>query len=160
MTTVTTYVQGAERMMTRAELTPQGVRVRFADDQEGLIPLEVLQLSSPPKEVNLPDPYLFRLHLTNGDIEEIPWDYARHFADEGYRARTEQADAHGRRLLGKRLQRLRREVGLSQEELAKRAGISRVTIARIETGEQSPRYEALIALAKSLQIPLDRLLID
>jgi len=122
--------------------------------------LEVLQLPCPPKEVSLLDPYLFRLHLANGDIKEIPWDYARHFADKGYREQTEQSAAHGRRLLSKRLQWLRREAGLSQEELAERAGISRVTIARIEAGEQSPRYETLVRLAKSLQIPLERLLID
>ncbi|HID57335.1 TPA: XRE family transcriptional regulator [Candidatus Poribacteria bacterium] len=146
-------------MLTRVELSPQGILVHFADDREGLIPLKVLKLSSPPEQVSLPDPYTFHLHLANGDVKEFPWDYARHFADEGYRERSEQAAARGRRLLGKRLQRLRRQAGLSQEELAERAGISRVTIARIETGEQSPRYETLIALAKGLGSSLDQLLL-
>ncbi|MFQ5933634.1 MAG: helix-turn-helix domain-containing protein, partial [Dehalococcoidia bacterium] len=160
MKTTATYVRGAERMLIRAELTPEGIRVRFADDREGMIPLVDLKLESPPKRVTLPDPFTLYIHLEGGETEEIPWDYARHFADEGYRERSEQAAVQGRRLFGERLGRLRREKGLSQAELAKRSGIARVTIARIETGEQSPRYETIIALAKGLDLSVNRLLLD
>jgi len=34
------------------------------------------------------------------------------------------------------------------------AGIGRVTLVRIEKGEQSPRYETLIALSRALGLPL------
>ena len=36
--------------------------------------------------------------------------------------------------LGERIKKLRKELGLTQEELAKKAGISRPTLSRIENG--------------------------
>ena len=155
-----TYVQGAERMLTRAELTLEGIQIRFADDHERMIPLADLKLNHPPERVTLPDPYILYIHLEGGGTEEIPWDYARHYAEEGYRKRSERAAIQGRRLFGERLGRLRREKDLTQAELAELSGIARVTIARIETGEQSPRYETIIALAKGLDFPVNRLLLD
>lgn len=155
-----THVYGAERMVTYAELTAQGLKVRFADDREGVIPWEDLQLPGRPKKIELPNSYVIELQMSDGRIEEIPWDFARHYVDPGYRARSERAAAEGRRIFGQRLRRLRQEKGLSQQELAAKSGISRVTIARIELGEQSPRYETIVALAKGLNIPIERLLLD
>lgn len=155
-----TYVKDAERMITRARLTRRGIFVRFADDQEGLIPLEELKLEAEPQEIQLPSPYLLELHLKDGRREELPWDYVRAFADPEYRARAQEEDRRGKRLLGERLKRLRGETGLSQEALAAKSGISRVTIARLEAGEQDPHYETLLALARGLGLPLERLLVD
>ncbi|MDP2959236.1 MAG: helix-turn-helix transcriptional regulator [Longimicrobiales bacterium] len=42
--------------------------------------------------------------------------------------------------------------------LARRAGVNRVSIARIEAGHQLPRYSTLVALVKALDVPLDQLL--
>jgi DNA-binding XRE family transcriptional regulator len=154
------YVRDAERMMIRAEPITDGLKVRFADDREGVIPWEDLKLKAAVREVRLPNPYVIELRLRDGALEEIPWDYARHYADPTYRERAIQAAEEDRRIFGARLKRLRREKGLSQQELAARSGISRVTIARIEVGEQSPRYETIVALAKGLNIPIERLLLD
>jgi DNA-binding XRE family transcriptional regulator len=154
------YVQDAERMMTRAEPTPRGLKVRFADDKEGVIPWEDLGFPADVERVLLPNPYVIELSLEDGQLEEIPWDYARHYADPTYREKAVRAAEEDRRIFGERLKRLRRGKGLSQEELASRAKISRVTIARIELGEQSPRYETIVALAKGLHVPIERLLID
>ncbi len=160
MMATATYVQGAERMLTRVELTASGIWVRFADDQAGEIPLAGLKLKEELRRVKLPNPYVIELHLEGGQVKEIPWDYARHYADANYRRRSEEASMRGRKHLGERLQRFRREAGLSQEELAKKSGVGRVTIVRIESGDQSPRYETLVALSKGLNVPIARLLLD
>ncbi|MBN1188527.1 MAG: helix-turn-helix transcriptional regulator [Dehalococcoidales bacterium] len=40
------------------------------------------------------------------------------------------------------------------------AGIRRITLERIENGEQSPRYETLIAIARAVKRPLADLISD
>ena len=50
--------------------------------------------------------------------------------------------------------RLRLERGLTQEELARRAGISRVALGKIERGGVVPRGRTLLALGKALQVRL------
>lgn len=47
---------------------------------------------------------------------------------------------------------------MTQEHLAAAAGIGRVTLVRIERGEQSPRYGTLVALAEALGCPMATLL--
>lgn len=60
--------------------------------------------------------------------------------------------------IGDRLRRARREQGMTQEELAERAGLSRELIAKIEQGRrQSVRLTTLTRLAQSLDVPLSEL---
>ena len=49
---------------------------------------------------------------------------------------------------------------MTQQQLASKAGIGRVTLVRIENGEQLPRFETLAALADALQRPAADLLMD
>lgn len=155
-----TYVEGAERMLTAARLSRDGLYVRFADDREAVISLDELDLGGVPDRVCLPRPHVIEIHLTDGTVEEVPWDFARHFADRRYRRRSEQAATRGRRLFAGRLRELRSISGLSQRELAERAGISRVSVARMEVGRQLPRYRTMGALASALDVPVERLLVD
>ncbi len=53
---------------------------------------------------------------------------------------------------------LRKKKGLSQRGLAKRSGITNVTIARIETGVYDPRLSTLRRLAKALRVRVADLL--
>ncbi|SAI72972.1 DNA-binding protein [Bordetella ansorpii] len=53
--------------------------------------------------------------------------------------------------IGRRIQQRRSELGLSQRELATRAGISSAAISKIERGSRSRYYEALAA---ALDVPL------
>jgi transcriptional regulator with XRE-family HTH domain len=53
-----------------------------------------------------------------------------------------------------RLKALRGERGWSQEELAKRAGISRGYLARLETGRHDPTLTMIEKLAKALKVTL------
>lgn len=158
MTTLT-YVQGAERMITAATLTSNGVYVRFADQREGTVPFSDLRLPDLPRRVVVPRPHVIELHMADGGVEEVPWDFARHYADERYQASSDGARAKGRRALAQRLRALRVERGITQQALADRAGLNRVSVARLETGGQLPRYRTLVSLAGALDVPVDRLLV-
>lgn len=60
--------------------------------------------------------------------------------------------------IGRHLRRLRRERGFSQEELARRAGVDRGAIAKIETGQRtSPSIGTLMPLASALGVSLEEL---
>lgn len=51
------------------------------------------------------------------------------------------------RRLGERIQQLRRERGLTQEELAQACGISQKYLSELERGGKAPSWETLVALA-------------
>lgn len=57
-----------------------------------------------------------------------------------------------RRLVAKNLRRLRRKGGLTQEELADRAGLNRNYIGMIEREENAPTVDALEQIAEALHI--------
>jgi len=54
----------------------------------------------------------------------------------------------------------RRQLKMKQEGLAKRAGISRASLANIERGRQSVLVHVLYSIAKALEIPPSQLLPD
>ena len=60
--------------------------------------------------------------------------------------------------IGMRIKALREKRGLSQEELAGRAGISRGYLARLETGRHEPTLTMLGKLAKALRVKTAELL--
>jgi len=63
-----------------------------------------------------------------------------------------------RKRLGERVLFLRREAGLSQEELAKRSRLTRQHLQRLEAGSANPTLETLLNLAKAVgQAPSDLL---
>jgi transcriptional regulator with XRE-family HTH domain len=63
-----------------------------------------------------------------------------------------------RRILARNLKRLRRERGLSQEELADLAGLNRNYVGMIERQENAASVDTLEALAQALQIKAAQLL--
>lgn len=62
--------------------------------------------------------------------------------------------------IASRLQKLRREKGYSQEELADKLGVSRQAVSKWERAESSPDTDNLIVLAKLYGISLDELLLN
>jgi transcriptional regulator with XRE-family HTH domain len=60
--------------------------------------------------------------------------------------------------VGHRVRELRRAEGLAQEELAAAIGVSRSTIAGIETGGDRGGIETMIAIADHYKVPMDWLL--
>lgn len=51
----------------------------------------------------------------------------------------------------------RKELGLSQEELAKRCGVSRQTVNAIENNKYDPTLTLAFSLAKELHVTVDEL---
>jgi DNA-binding XRE family transcriptional regulator len=49
----------------------------------------------------------------------------------------------------------REQRGLTQEELANKAGISKPYLSQLETGKRQGRVDTLAALARALAVPLD-----
>ncbi|RYF76360.1 MAG: XRE family transcriptional regulator [Comamonadaceae bacterium] len=52
------------------------------------------------------------------------------------------------------LERARKAAGLTQDALARRAGLSRMTVQRIEAGQIDPRLSTLLELARALDLDL------
>lgn len=59
-----------------------------------------------------------------------------------------------------KLYELRKQKGLSQEELAGRLNVSRQTVSKWEVGESSPDMEKLVAISELFEISLDELVLD
>lgn len=62
------------------------------------------------------------------------------------------------KVLTERLRSRRRAMGLTQEQLAERAGLSTNYIARLEIGSSVPSLSTLTRLSKALRIPIQDML--
>ena len=60
--------------------------------------------------------------------------------------------------LAEKILQLRKQQGLSQEELAEKVGVSRQAISKWETGESVPEIERVANLSKIFQVTTDYLL--
>lgn len=59
---------------------------------------------------------------------------------------------------GEKVREERHKLGLSQEELASRAGVHRTYIGMIERAEKNITLENIEKIAKALNIPLDKIM--
>jgi len=59
---------------------------------------------------------------------------------------------------GKVLREVRKEVGLTQEQLAHAADIDRTFVSLIERGERQPTVRVLFRLAAALRVPASQLI--
>ncbi|MDO8751237.1 MAG: helix-turn-helix transcriptional regulator [Dehalococcoidia bacterium] len=155
-------VKNANRMMTSANVLFEGIEFYFADGCRGVVPFadisEVKEFEN-LTSIELPNPYAVILRTKFGETIELPWDFARHYCDASYQPRVEAIALAGRQAIGSRIRQLRESAGLTQEALAHAANIGRVTLVRIESGGQSPRYETLASLARALGRPIHALLV-
>ena len=156
-------VKNADRMMTTATLLEDGIELSFADGRKGLIPfadIPEIRDRAALSGLELPNPYEMVLETVGGEQVEVPWDFARHYCDESYRPTVEAMAMQGRQTLGERVRQLRESAGLTQEALALAADIGRVTLVRIEKGEQTPRFKTLTAVAQALGKRVPELLVE
>ena len=154
-------VANADRMMIRAAASDKGLEVSFADGRSGVIPFaDIAEINDLSKlaRIELPNPYEIHLQTVEGESIELPWDFARHFCEPGYRLRIEGVATSGRRSMGQRVRQVRESRSMTQDDLARSAGIGRVTLVRIENGQRSPRYETLVRLTQALGIAAAELL--
>ena len=54
--------------------------------------------------------------------------------------------------LGANIREMRRRAAMTQDELAREAGVSMMTLSRIERGESEPRASTLRKLARALEV--------
>lgn len=66
-----------------------------------------------------------------------------------------EKDYEARRRMGERIRQLRTERGISQVELAERAGLIQPHVVRIEQGRYSVGLDTLQAIAKALGCTVD-----
>lgn len=62
--------------------------------------------------------------------------------------------------LGERMRKERLSLGMTQEVLSEKAGISVSFLGQIERGERKPSLETVINIANALQVTVDFLLTD
>lgn len=156
-------VKNANRMMTIATLLEEGIELSFADGSMGLLPyadVPGIKDRAALASLELPNPYEIVLETARGERIEIPWDFARHYCDATYRPTIEVLAMRGRETLGERIRRFRESSGLTQVALARAADIGRVTLVRLEKGEQTPRFKTLEAIAKALGRRVPELLVE
>jgi transcriptional regulator with XRE-family HTH domain len=65
-----------------------------------------------------------------------------------------------RAILARNVSRLRRQKGLTQEELAFEAKINLTYMGGIERGKRNPSLLVMVRIAKALSVPLPKLLSD
>jgi transcriptional regulator with XRE-family HTH domain len=63
-------------------------------------------------------------------------------------------------ILGKRIREFRTKLGISQEELAFKAGMDRTYISGVERGIRNPTYTSLATIASALESNVSDLLIN
>ena len=63
-----------------------------------------------------------------------------------------------KRLFGKRVRERRLALGLTQQELAERAGLQRSYIGEIELGKRNVTFKSAAKIAKALQVEVVSLL--
>jgi transcriptional regulator with XRE-family HTH domain len=58
------------------------------------------------------------------------------------------------KVICKRIKKYRGEIGMTQEDLAEKVGVSRVYVGYVEQGRNTPSLEILEKIAKNLKVKL------
>ena len=159
-----TLPQAAEMiLLVNVDEEQRKLYLLFGDAQYLCVPVARIEQSGQPvrfdlRRVELVDPYELRLGTVEGISEEIPSDHLRYLADPQFAQLQQEQDRASQRAFGCHLRALRKKSGLSQVELAERAGSSRQVISHLEQGEQRATLELLRGIAKALGLPLADLL--
>jgi transcriptional regulator with XRE-family HTH domain len=62
-------------------------------------------------------------------------------------------------MLAENIKRYRTKMGLSQDQLARKAGITYSTLTKLESGvNQNPKVKTLLQIAKALEVTLNDLM--
>ncbi len=163
----TVELSQAYKLMTRVDIdhSRRLLRVWFADGAVAVVPvseieqaggLTTLDLST----VKLSDPYVIMMKSVKGETEEIPWDFVRVYADEEFNRSEREKGQLSLKALGKRIRQLREQSGLSQEQLARKAKIGRITLSRIENGKLYARTKTLEKVARALGARMEDLILS
>lgn len=152
----------ASRHIGRARLCSGGLDIWFGDGLSWRLPIAELldRTGELPTGVSLDDAEIVLFTFADGTTHPMPWDFFRYRADSAYREKVQQLENHIQHDIGARLRQHRQQHGLTQTALAAMAQVGRVTVSRIETGEQAASFATLQALATALRLSLSQLLGD
>jgi DNA-binding XRE family transcriptional regulator len=106
------------------------------------------------------DRYHFTVYLESGAKYEVVWDFVRYICDEKYeyhKSKTKEGISSEK--IGTKISQLRELKKLTQEGLAKKTGIQRANVARIEGGKHYPSLETLENIAEALEVPIAKFLV-
>jgi DNA-binding XRE family transcriptional regulator len=70
---------------------------------------------------------------------------------------SRQSETKQLKALGNRIATVRRERGVTQEQLAEKTGFTSITIGYIEQGRRSPRIATVFKIAECLKVPVAEL---
>jgi DNA-binding XRE family transcriptional regulator len=104
--------------------------------------------------------YYFTIHFASGATFEVPWDRVLYECEptyayfKGHRKKQNRTDLAYE---ARQVRQLRQQAGLTQETLAKQAGIARLNLARVESGRSRPSLETLERIARALGQPVSAL---
>ena len=99
---------------------------------------------------------LFHPHDQASPESRLLWEQARNNAF--VRVGSVQVKHTPQLAFSGRLRAMRARAGLTQQVLAKRAGITGAALSRYESGKNEPTLAALVALADALKVGLDELI--
>ncbi len=105
--------------------------------------------------------YYFTVHLASGVSFEVPWDRVLYECEpeyEYFKGRRLKQDQANLAYEAQQVRRLRQQAGLTQEALAKRTGLARPNLSRIESGRYRPSLETLERIASALSQPVSVLI--
>ena len=151
----------AAQTVVRARLAPAGLDVWFADGVGARVPMRELRelVGGDPVGVSLDeDTETVVLALGRGRRCPLPWDHFRYRADAAYKVSMNAQDSASLLAVGAKLRARRLHAGRTQAELAAAAGVSRVTLSRLESGQQEASVTTLRALAAALGLDVGELL--
>jgi DNA-binding XRE family transcriptional regulator len=93
-----------------------------------------------------------------GGQRDIDSGVLRSAVDRDHRDAARRRHAAERAATGETIRRIRENLGLSQEETARRSGIPQESLSRIENGHRDPRLDTLRRLASGFRIDVSELL--
>lgn len=91
--------------------------------------------------------------LPNSKADESKFMDDARLKDEAEALRRLFSDSSSKQDFGRILKALRKQSGLTQEQLAKRVGTSRTQLADIEQGTANPTYDMLSQIIQGLPLP-------
>lgn len=100
------------------------------------------------------DGEVFTVVQASGNEFSVPWDVIQTLAS----GKNRKPDLDVGRRIGQRVKALRKEHGLTQDQLAKMSGLKRPNISRLEAGTHVPGISLLERLAEALNVTISDLM--
>ena len=129
---------------------------KIIDDQSAIIKGYVELVDNYERQLKLPKP-----NFTQGLLgtAEILVEHLKKNAGEPLELDSLKiSDEERRKRFGIRVKNMRKSLGLTQEELAEKIGMSKQAVTLYETGRREAGYKNLVALSRALNVTTDWLL--